>query len=225
VSAISAAREAPVSYVIGRYVGGILLDEIAECPLSDGCGCDVVRHDRRKRKTGPLHRLVVLRCRVHAITFTVYPPDFRPFARRALVKARATFDARPELEVVDLVADAPVLPPPKSKVDGLSWSSLLRMVGRMARLFGFEDARACEVIALVTGLNLGDLAQAARARGARAIATAIGKLRRRVSVDAMLDLGGQLGLWRPPRRWESQRCLLVALSDPRGPPSSLDCGR
>jgi len=36
----------------------------------------------------------------------------------------------------------------------------------MTRLFWFEDARAREVIALVTGLNLGDLAQATRARGA-----------------------------------------------------------
>jgi len=70
VSAISAARDPPVSYVIGLYVGGMLCDEITECPLSDGCGCDVVRHDRRRRKTGPWHLLVVLRCRVHAITFT-----------------------------------------------------------------------------------------------------------------------------------------------------------
>jgi hypothetical protein len=45
----------------------------------------------------------------------------------------------------------------------------------------------------------------------RGAAAAIGRLRRQLSADALLDLGGRLGLWRTPRRWDARRWALVSL--------------
>jgi hypothetical protein len=224
VLSIAGARDAHVPFVVGCYVDGVLVDAIHECPLSHGEPCVVGRHCTRPRKTGPTHPLVVLRCYVHEVNFAVYPPGYRPYARRALVGEPALFDAPAELEVVDRVADTPRLPPPAGAIAGLSWSSLLRIVGRMRRLFGLGDAVARELVALVTGLNLADLAEASAERGMRCAAAAIGRLRRQLSADALLDLGGRLGLWRRPRRWDARRWALVALTDPRGPPSSSGSG-
>ena len=55
------------------------------CESESGRPCRVVHHDRRTRKSGPQHRLVVLRCKTHHRSFTVYPPGYVPFARRPLV--------------------------------------------------------------------------------------------------------------------------------------------
>jgi len=224
MSHIAGACKLHVPFVVESYVDGQLPDIIHECPLSDGSPCSVVRHCTRARKTGPTHPLAVLRCHVHEATFTVYPPDYRPYARRALVAAPARFDAPAELEVVDLVAQAPGMPPPAGAIAGLSWSSLLRIFGAMRRLFGLGDAAERELVALVTSLTLADLAEAAAAPGMRGAAAAIGRLRRQFTADALLDLGGRLGLWRPPRRWDARRWALVALTDPRGPPSSSGPG-
>jgi hypothetical protein len=221
---IAGARDAHAPFVVGCYVDEVLVDDIHECPLSDGEPCVIGRHCTRPRKTGPTHSLVVLRCRVHEANFTVYPRDYRPYARRALVGGPALFDAPAELEVVDRVAEAARLPPPAGAIAGLSWSSLLRIVAQMRRLFALGDAAARELVAIVTGLNLADLAEAAASRGMRCAAAAIGRLRRQLSADALLDLGGRLGLWRPPRRWDARRWALVALTDPRGPPSSSGSG-
>lgn len=56
------------------------------CPLGeDGSACAVSRHDRRQRKSGPEHALVVCRCRAHGVFFTVYPPGYVPYSRVAVV--------------------------------------------------------------------------------------------------------------------------------------------
>ena len=51
----------------------------------DGSPCEVARHDRRPRKSGPEHALVVCRCRAHGVSFTVYPPGYVPYGRVAVV--------------------------------------------------------------------------------------------------------------------------------------------
>lgn len=56
------------------------------CPLGEAGGrCSVAQHDRRARKSGPAHRLVVCRCRAHGVFFTVYPPGHVPYGRVAVV--------------------------------------------------------------------------------------------------------------------------------------------
>lgn len=51
----------------------------------DGSACAVARHDRRPRKSGPEHALVVCRCRAHGVFFTVYPPGYVPYGRVPVV--------------------------------------------------------------------------------------------------------------------------------------------
>lgn len=52
------------------------------CPChGDGRACDVRRHGLRARKCGPGHALTVVRCRVHALAFTLYPMGWTPYGR------------------------------------------------------------------------------------------------------------------------------------------------
>jgi hypothetical protein len=52
---------------------------------ADGSQCAVARHDRRPRKSGPEHALVVCRCRAHGVFFTLYPPGYVPYSRMAVI--------------------------------------------------------------------------------------------------------------------------------------------
>lgn len=55
------------------------------CPLGDdGSQCRVGAHHRRARKTGPAFPLVVARCALHKVAFTLYPPGHVPYGRVAL---------------------------------------------------------------------------------------------------------------------------------------------
>ena len=56
------------------------------CPLGeDGSPCKVAQHDRRPRKSGPEHALIVCRCRAHGVFFTLYPPGYVPYGRVAVI--------------------------------------------------------------------------------------------------------------------------------------------
>ena len=79
------------------------LDEIPmECPWKcRGEACSVSIHHRRHRKTGPTHRLAVLRCQVHEHAFTAYPPGFVPYARRRLDEGPTAHDEPSLVEVLD----------------------------------------------------------------------------------------------------------------------------
>jgi hypothetical protein len=63
-----------------RCVGGL-----NECPKGKSDeGCRIKRQARRRRKTGPEFPLDVLLCHTHQGSFTVYPPAFEPWGRKAL---------------------------------------------------------------------------------------------------------------------------------------------
>ena len=73
------------AYEIGPD-GKLGLSVPGRCPLGeDGSSCVVRPHDRRPRKCGPEHPLVVCRCRAHGVSFTVYPPGHVPYGRIAIV--------------------------------------------------------------------------------------------------------------------------------------------
>lgn len=60
----------------------------SRCPASsvEGADCCKLRTSkRRERKFGPGYALVVFRCFSHRRAFTVYPPDWTPYARRSFV--------------------------------------------------------------------------------------------------------------------------------------------
>jgi hypothetical protein len=47
-------------------------------------GCRVSRRGVRERAQGPAHALVVARCATHERSFTLYPPGWAPYGRRAV---------------------------------------------------------------------------------------------------------------------------------------------
>jgi hypothetical protein len=57
------------------------------CPFrSAGDGpCDVRRHWRRARKTGPGFDLAIVRCHTHGHAFTLYPPGYAPYQRKPVL--------------------------------------------------------------------------------------------------------------------------------------------
>jgi hypothetical protein len=57
------------------------------CPASgeDSIPCHLRASKWRERKFGPGYALVVFRCFAHGSSFTVYPPDWTPYARRSFV--------------------------------------------------------------------------------------------------------------------------------------------
>lgn len=88
-------------FVVADYADGHLQCRILDCPWAGRDeACAVVQHDRRVRKTGPTHPLVVLRCLVHACSFTVYPPGFVPYGRRQLVEGPAQHDVPALVEII-----------------------------------------------------------------------------------------------------------------------------
>jgi hypothetical protein len=68
--------------------GDQLLPQLPDtCPLEaqDGQSCRLFQDHFRARKTGPAFALCVMRCRTHAIGFTLYPPGYTPWGRKPWV--------------------------------------------------------------------------------------------------------------------------------------------
>ena len=57
------------------------------CPVEaqDGQSCRLFTDHFRERKSGPAFALCVMRCRTHAIGFTLYPPGYTPWGRKPWV--------------------------------------------------------------------------------------------------------------------------------------------
>ena len=68
--------------------GDRLLPQLPDtCPVEaqDGRACRLFQDHFRERKTGPAFALCVMRCRTHAIGFTLYPPGYTPWGRKPWV--------------------------------------------------------------------------------------------------------------------------------------------
>ena len=210
-------------FVVADYTHGRLQCEILDCPYA-GCdeACAVVQHDRRVRKTGPTHALVVLRCLVHACSFTVYPPGFVPYSRRQLVEGPAQHDVPALLEVVDRAADhGPQGRDANGSPDG-SWSTLNRILDRVGRSFGLEALERRILAGTAFQIPLTELEAAASVRGCRARGGALRRLLGALRLDDLLALGALMGCWGRPHRWLDARDQLVALPLSRGPPMKSD---
>ena len=46
--------------------------------------CSIEMHHKRRRKTGPGYPLFVMSCDAHGCSFTLYPPGFAPYQRKAV---------------------------------------------------------------------------------------------------------------------------------------------
>ncbi|MEW6747897.1 MAG: hypothetical protein AB1486_34685 [Planctomycetota bacterium] len=69
---------------------GVLRPELPErCPYSkagDNVTCELRAHHERPRRTGPCFPLQVMTCAGHGHGFTLYPPGFGPYQRRAVLR-------------------------------------------------------------------------------------------------------------------------------------------
>lgn len=78
-------------FVTGAYradpEGRFRPERPGRCPgwSGDSGSCRLRASKRRERKFGPGYALVIFRCFFHRRAFTIYPPDWTPYARRSFV--------------------------------------------------------------------------------------------------------------------------------------------
>lgn len=197
--------------MIGEYVAGSLVEVPLECPWRGAeAPCDVVEHGRRDRKTGPEHALVVCLCHAHGRCFSVYPPNFLPYARRGLVAVAG--EKTPSFETAAREAASGFAWPRLS--DGeRSWSTQRRLLLRLAKAFGAFNPAAREVVAIALRLPLRLLSVLAQSEGYRAYGRALVAVFDVVGdhVDRVLLAGALTGAWGHPWRWQRKPPRLVCL--------------
>lgn len=236
--------------MVAPYVptaAGTLAPELpCACPYRPpgGEACLVVRNHWRERKTGPCHPLLVARCAVHEVAFTLYPPGHVPYGRCALAPCTSAGveHAGPERDWTDTVfagaVDAAQRTPWAREADGGSnwwWSTQGRLLDLALTLTGthpeLADAlrhRIAEILR-VPALVLRDQAGQCRvqpgyaSRGDAVVAVLdrlVGPVLRR-----LLVVGHAVGLWGRPLWWDGVRLRPVAAfsasgTDPPTPASA-----
>ncbi len=205
-------------FVIADYEDGHIQEIPKCCPWQCyGEACSVRLHDLRVRKTGPCHPLAVLRCEVHGVHFTAYPPGFTPYARRALVEGPALHDASSLVEVVQEASEGKLWAREAAGGTDRWWSTQLRLLTRVEQLFGLRRAAWRQAVALTMGLALGALEATSCVRGVRARGLALHGLLQGLDTDDLLRLGAMTGCWGRPWFWMRDRQALVPLGG-RDPP-------
>jgi len=205
-------------FVIVDYIDGDIQEIPESCPWQrPGEPCWVKEHALRERKTGPLHSQAVLRCHVHGHSFTAYPPGFVPYARRPLVDGPAQHDAPSLVDVVDEAAEGKMWDREAEGGTDRWWSTQIRLLTRVERLFGLERPQWRQAVALTLALPLADLEAASRARGVRARSQALQRLLKGLNQEELVRTGALTGCWGRPWRWDRRRQALVALGG-RDPP-------
>ncbi len=65
---------------------GLIVPELpTSCPCCTNELCEIGVDHQRERKTGPGFPLYVMRCKTHALGFTLYPYGYYPYSRHTLV--------------------------------------------------------------------------------------------------------------------------------------------
>ena len=180
---------------------------VERCPWAvGGSSCELVHGDWRPRKTGPCFPIEVLRCGVHGRRFTVYPPGYRPYSRRAL----APVDPRGELVLEgggDVDWSSTLFEACEEAASGQIWkkeplvgesrkpryATQRRWIGWSARLLGLLlglrrwSVESVRQALAVNGLHH-EQARAAyeQARGSQARAQAVLLVRDQLGADALL---------------------------------------
>ena len=210
------SRSCP-AFVIGEYAEGELIELPWSCPQCEaGVPCDVVLHGLRDRKCGPGHALAVARCHAHGLSFTVYPPGFVPYARRALLEVPGAESpppaALPSMATVAADAAAGVAWPRGAAEEGRCWSTQGRVLTRLGRVVGASaEASDREFMAVALGLPLHLLWEVSEATGYRARGRALTEVVAILGLDGLLLAGALTGCWGPPWRWQRAPARLVPL--------------
>jgi len=193
--------------------------------------CELREHSWRPRSTGPEHRLRILRCLSHGVFFTLYPPGFVPYARRALAPVDESGEASPaedEHEAPQGRWRGTVLDAALDAAGGERWvrddepgpcgkplyATQARWLVRLERLFGLaleQTSAVVEGIRQRLGLSLTEHARARRqvlaTRRLRERGQALVALAAVVTADdqlwaRVLGAGHLAELWPEPWLWE-----------------------
>lgn len=202
--------------------GAIVAALPSHCPAGvTGAACRITAHDRRFRNQGPEHALVVARCQEHGRSFTLYPPGWVPYGRRALCRVTpAGYRVRSDS------AEGTILGAAEDAEAGRLWPrrgagpapGVHRTQGRLlsclSLLLGVSPAlheRIREAIATCLGVPLLSLHDACR----RYVSVRSWRERARVLMDVVRRIGARrqlpelwsraghlAGLWGRPSRWD-----------------------
>ena len=87
VKPVYSGRAFSTAAYLERPSGQLRPERPSRCPASgdDSVSCHLRASKWRERKFGPGYALVVFRCFAHGLAFTIYPPDWTPYARRSFV--------------------------------------------------------------------------------------------------------------------------------------------
>jgi hypothetical protein len=219
-----AERRQPFVQVAYRVdLNGTLVAALpSHCPGSSGGeACRVTPHHRRARSQGPEHALVVAHCHEHGRSFTLYPPGWVPYGRRAL--CRVTPGGCP---VRSDSVDGTLLGATEDAAAGKLWprssagpnQGVQRTQGRLlacaSQKLGVSPAlgeRIREAIATCLGVPLLVLHEAcrsyARVRSWRERGRVLMEVLRRIGARRQLPelwsrAGYVAGLWGRPSRWD-----------------------
>jgi hypothetical protein len=199
--------------------------------------CQVERHDRRARKTGPEWGWVaVARCRAHGRAFTIYPPGHVPYGRVPLVELAPDGSAvrRNERDGPSPVPETLLLAasdaakgkrwPREEAREGSVRSTQRRRVALAAVFFGLLSGKTPRVdtVAAVTQLPEGVLVETIQVlaassdfelwgRKVTSVAVDLADRAGRVVMDRLAVLGHLAGSWGRPFRWEPRSGRLLKL--------------
>jgi hypothetical protein len=199
------------------------------CPVEarDGQPCRLFQDHFRKRKSGPAFALCVMRCRIHAIGFTLYPPGYTPWGRRPWVYEGGVTQAEDDVEdnaqrfrntYFDAALDAAagVLWPREKTIDSdFAIPSELTQrchLSRAIRLLGIDrEPSLREIFAQlydIPGQTLHDAAQIMgqapnRAELGRAVCTVLEAIPFALGrvFEHLAICGAAVGLWPPLHVW------------------------
>jgi len=190
-----------------RSDGRVLPDQPPRCPEAEEgkpFDCEISFHGYRDRKCGPSYNLVIYLCRIHRISFTIYPIGWVPYSRRPLVGEESTFDAVESCIHQKFWPEQANTPTPTRKTQFrwiISWSKL---VGVEPSFSDDERVRAANCLGITTiSLNV----QANRIRAgptisgrARCISNIL--LSSPVTLlNSLLNRGFEVGFWGKQQKY------------------------
>ncbi len=223
-------------FVITPYepLGNQLLPQLPDiCPLGvkDGRACRLFTDHFRERKTGPKFALCVMRCRTHAIGFTLYPPGYTPWGRKPWVADGIVGKAEDNTEWLrntyfEAALDAAqgVFWPREKTLDcDFGTPSDLTQhchLSRSIRLLGInQEPSLRERFAHLLGIPGQTLIDAARIIGqqpslaglGRAVCTVLEAIPLTLTrvFESLALCGASVGLWPPPHVWCPKRHRLL----------------
>lgn len=199
------------------------------CPLSGVMPgiCRTVGRGWRERKTGPFQELKLCHCRVHKLSFTVYPFGMVPYSRRSLIDTPNYFAA---------VSDATegIRWPEITPDQGSTFKTQKRHIMLWCQLIGVESSTTeserlqTSVTLGISHLHLREAADRIRAgptseSRARIVMGVLNTLTGRKSLATILRQGHTARVWGVPNFDERDRVpLLHFTSDGRASSLSPD---